>query len=177
MSWLKRFGGGKSKSKQAKGASQSPRSPQEAANAYGMTAEEMAEAESQYPALAKNKDRLSVSRSGRHKVKSKQRTILHDDAYKTHGSMGAPKTMTSSQTATSSSHGAAYNSKAAMTSSSASTSNSRAPAPSSSAAGASRGAYARTTDGYAPAQSSSSGARRGYPAVQSKNVSRQQTAV
>ena len=174
MSWLKRFGGGKSKSKQAKGASQSPRSPQEAANAYGMTAEEMAEAESQYPALAKNKDRLSVSRSGRHKVKSKQRTILHDDAYTTHGSMGAPKTMTSSQTTASSSHGAAYNSKAAMTSASAS--NSRAPAASSSGAGASRGAYART-DGYAPAQSSSSGARRGYPAVQSKNVSRHQTAV
>ena len=164
MSWLKRFGGGKSKSKQAKGASQSPRTPQEAANAYGMTPEEMAEAETQYPALAKNKDRLSVSRSGRHKVKSKQRTILQDETYASKGPMGAPRTVTSSSTPAGASHSGAY-SKTPMTSS-----NSYAPAPSTGAS-ASRGHAPQP-----PQPTSNSNARR-YPAVQSKNMPRQQTAV
>ena len=105
MSWMKNVFGGKSSSKSSSKSSRntSTTTRKNDPSDFGMTPEELADAERTLPVLAGRGDRLSVSKSGRHKYKGKQRLNLQDDTYATHGSMGAPRQPTSTAAASSSS--------------------------------------------------------------------------
>ena len=193
MSWLKVFGSkssSKSSSKDANKNKQSANRRPEPSD-YGLTPEELAEAERTLPVLAGRENRLSVSKSGRHKYKGKQRNHLQDDTYATHGSVGStrPSVMTSASTSNSrqapSYHPAGASTSYNSTSSASSRHHNATSSPSTQGARASQGSVGRNSQQGSLGRSGSSQCAvvqtstdtKRYNARAGKNMPRQQTAV
>ena len=139
-----------------------------------MTPEELAEAEKSLPVIANRKDRLSVSKSGRHKLKGKQRGNIDNSTYATVGSISqnpAPNHASSSSRVLSNSN---TNSMAASTSGS---QGSRVSGGNQGSLGrnSQQGSLGRSQGGHCAVAQKSTDSKRGYGGQ--KSIPKFQTAV